>query len=384
MPDYNDEEEIPFEYNPSSKTSINNAPSQKVALEVNDPWAFLQGAPRKPVNHQVPSYRAMARTGAPPTKYPIMRLLREPEQTNSSTLTEREREIFTRIFETILSEKSTFQPRTVPTTFFPSTSLSALFESAVGPQQSGSEISFSPRDSIDKDSIATSLAMASSFEDYPLALRQAAAKAAGLIRPHRPVYGQTQVKNLAGLILDMNGCDTDLALGQWMDEHVFSLVENGHLESSSRDLLSGSYAYLLAEGMKILRTTFNDLAGVISAFERVKRLGAESYVLGCSVDVYNQVIAAKWEGYRDLFKIKDLVDEMEINGIQGDAKTVQVLKEITDDFLAMSSLQASTAAHAIFMEGNEDLLKYLNHKASTWEIPLMEDSITESLSDISG
>lgn len=382
--DYNDQYEIRFEHDIPPRLPANSAPSQTIALEANDPWAFLQGTQQKLSNHQVPTFRAMASTGAPFMKYQIQRVLREPEQMNSSTITEREREIFTRIFETILSEKSTFSPRTVPTTFLPSTSLNALFESAVGPQQSGSEISFGPKDSIDKASVAASLAMASSFEEYPAALRAAAAKAAGLIRPARTVdQKQALVKNLAGLIEAMNNCQTDLALGKWMDDNVFNLIEKVQ-SKGSKDLLSGSYAYLLAEGMKILRTNFNDLAGVISTFQRVKKLGAESYVLGCSVDVYNQVIAAKWEGYRDLYKIKELVDEMEINGIQGDEKTVRVLQEVLDDFATMNSLQAHPALRTVFIEGNEGLLEQLNYKVDIWNIPQnREDPITESLSDMS-
>lgn len=396
MPDYHDEEEeVPWRDDSSPK--ISDGPSQQVALEVSDPWAFLQGTPKKPINPHPPISRMIPQTGPFFTrlsgKFADQRAL--VEQGNASggmtdILSQREREIFTRIFETILSERSTFAPRTAPATSFPSTSLNALFESAVGPQQSGSEISFGPPGMIDRASATASLAMASSLEEYPAALRAAAARAAGLMRPNRS-YQLEQLDlrksiSIVGLIRDLNLCETDLALGQWMDDRVFSLIRNGRLETPAEQYPTGSYAYLLAEGMKVLRTAFNDFAGCLSIFERIKKLGAESYVLGCSVDVYNQAIAAKWEAYRDLYKIKELVDEMDINGIQGNDKTVQLLHDIMDDVAAMVYDESNRVAHAMLTGGIADMLNHLNYKADIWNIPRKEkdDPMEKSLNNMSG
>lgn len=299
-------------------------------------------------------------------------MLPRDQDSMSGTLTEREREIFTRIFETILSERSSFSPRVPPMSSYPSTSLNALLESAVGPQQSGSEISFGPSDLIDKASATASLALASSSEELPAALRAAAAKAAGLTRPYQNQQQElSDLKrsvSILGLVSDLNRCDTDLVLGQWMEDHVFCFVEDGRLKMVAPEYPPGSYAYLLAEGMKILRTTFNDFAGSLAIFERIKRLGAESYVLGCSVDVYNQAIAAKWEAYRDLYKIKDLVDEMDINGIQGNEKTVRLMQDIMDDVSSMDYSQKNSLAHAMATEGNADIVSHLNYKADVWNV----------------
>lgn len=379
IPDYDDDADIPFEPSlPAQQVSINDGQSHRVALDSNDPWAFLQGRPLKAAKHHIPTYRAMPQRGS---SLKLGKWRERPwgpqNDVDHSTLTEREREIFTQIFNTILSEKSSFHPQTVPAQSFPSSSLNALFESAVGPLQRGSEISFSPRDSIDKESAAASLAMASSFEQFSPLLRRAAATAAGLILPRRNHQEALEIQQQLGArIRDMNACETDLELGQWMDEHVFSMVEKEGVGSSFKGFPPIIYAYLLAEGMKILRQTFNDLPSVISVFERIKKLGAESYVVGCSVYVYNQVIAAKWEGYRDLYRVKDLVDEMERNGIQGDKNTVKVLHEIMQDVSAMNS---HNTVHAMFTEGNESLLNDLTHKTQRWEMPQTGDSITGSL-----
>lgn len=380
MPGQSDEEDIPFEHDLSPKLPV-SAPSQKVALTVSDPWAFLQGVPQKKSTYQIPYSRPIPRTGAfPPSRLPAQ--FADPHEKGGAAgpLTEREREIFTRIFESILSEHSTFAPRVPPIQSHPSMSLNALFESAVGPQQSGSEISFGPSDLIDRNSAAESLALASSFEQYPVALRAAAAKASGLIGPSKNHKVDLRGSlSIVGLVDDLNMCETDLALGKWMEDHVFCLIKNGRLQTNTPGYLLGSYAFLLAEGMKILRTSFNDFTGCLAIFERVKKLGAESYVMGCSVDVYNQAIAAKWEAYRDLYKIKELVDEMDINGIQGDKKTVRLMHDIMDDVAAMDYSTKNPVAHAMFTEGNEDMLSHLNYKAGVWEV-LETGAIEESLS----
>jgi len=71
--------------------------------------------------------------------------------------------------------------------------------------------------------------------------------------------------------------------------------------------------------------------GAMSVFERVKRLGAESYVVGCSTGAYNEMLQTKWEAYKDVSKIVELVDEMKINGIEGSQKTVEILRSIIDE-----------------------------------------------------
>ncbi|RPB17761.1 hypothetical protein P167DRAFT_601559 [Morchella conica CCBAS932] len=358
----------------------------------DDPWAFLQGAPKRPheVPYIIPTYRhpssasALSRTTNPFIINPFT-APRSPTSTSTSTSTssllngkkplidpvtlcERERLVFKEIFEQILSTKTVFapQPNGAP---FPSPSLNALFESAVGPQQHRHEISFGPRDGIDRDSTIARLALASNFEEFSPAVRAAAAKAAGVVGSVWTSREMEEIKEQLGdKILEMNRCETDLELGSWMEAHVFSMVNGSSGEAAEkRTFPPGTYSYLLAEGMRILRSTFNDLQGVFSIFNKIKTLGAESYVVGCSVDVYNQVIAAKWEGTRDLYKVKDLVDEMDTNGIQGNSKTLQTIREIMQDVATVDSYSMWT--HELFSEGNDMVLDGLQGRVEVWEKP---------------
>ena len=299
------------------------------------------------------------------------------------TITEREREIFTKIFESILSEKSSFMPQNKePVRSVPSQSLTALLESAVGPQSFGSEISFGPKDTIDQTSASVGLARASVNEEYSVALRIAARQAAGLKQPAKSQQEQAQEqKRIAALdksIKEMKACETDLELWHWMDEHVFSTAagdspttaatnkpqqeseEKGHSKPPS---LSASYADLLVAGMEILRGNFNDLAGAISIFERTKRLGAESYVVGCSTAVYNQILETKWESFRDMYKIVELIQEMKANAIEPNRKTVEILRAITAEVKGMR--RGGQKGEGVYTDAEGGLLeKILDYIAS--------------------
>ncbi|KAL7269061.1 hypothetical protein RUND412_008284 [Rhizina undulata] len=331
--DDDDELNIPYE----------TAENSEDVEEQIDPWSFLyEVKPEDTTSKYHLRGKLESHQGIPP---------------GSSSITEREREIFSRIFESILSEGSNFSPKSKdPVRSFPSKSLNALFESAVGPQQSGNEITFGPRNAIDEASVTAAMAKASSIEEYPPSLRAAAARAAGLSRPNMTekelLQEQERMKELAALMKQMRACNTDLELGKWMEDNVFSMVTKPSIDAKL-NFPSANYADLVLEGMRILRKDFSDLAGVLSIFERIKRLGAESYVVGCSVGVYNQMIDTKWDGYRDLYKIKELVDEMEVNGIEGDENTVEILRKIGKDVELMNGGKKGQGAQ--YLMGDVDM-----------------------------
>jgi len=320
-----------------------------------DPWAFLLRAtpsPRPKVPYLPPS--------------PV----RDRLQPNS-TITEREREIFTKIFETILSEKSSFDPQLRESgRSFPSSALTELFESAVGPLANGNVISFGPRGVIDRPSTTVGLVKASDNKEYPLAVRAAAAQAAGLkSRPQTKEGIEAELnraKIFGHLIDDMKKCENDWELLKWLDKNLFGMVSSQDAESE-RKIPSAVYADLLVEGMITFRQSFNDLVGAMSLFERVKGLGAESYVVGCSPGAYNEMLQTKWEAYRDVSKIVELVDEMEINGVEGSQKTMEILRSIIGEVDKMERGYMGLGAQSIITDIDMTLLDRLKRYADAIE-----------------
>ena len=231
----------------------------------------------------------------------------------------------------------------------PAPALTALFESAVGPQFRKGELSFgAPTDPRKASSISAAMARASAIAEYPPSLRLAAAHAAGLSKvPLTEVEEQAEARRqqeLVTTIRAMQECETDLDLLTYMEKNIFTMVSTDSPTSDSLNIKgknytfpSASYADLLSEGMRLLSKVFRDLSSTLSVFERIKALGAESYVVGCSVTVYNHVLEAKWEAYRDIHQIWQVLNEMKINGIEGDLHTVEILRTLSKDRVRMST-----------------------------------------------
>jgi hypothetical protein len=276
-----------------------------------DPFAYLyspdESAPRKPASNTRPAPANLS-------------ISQHPRDDYVSTVTLREREIFAQIFESILSTptaraKSTpaatsvdAQPRAraLP----PPPALAELFASTIGPQSHGSNLSFGPQQKVSQREGATAImALASQFKDYPPSIRLAAARVAGI----DPIISASpeDVEYFEELTKKMDGTSSDLELLQLLEESVFSLPAN---HNNTRVAF---YANLLIAAMNVFRDVYNDLGGVIAIFERAKKLGAESYVLGCTTGVYNHMLAAVWDGFADLDRIRDLVEEMRVNAVYG-------------------------------------------------------------------
>ncbi|KAF3273532.1 hypothetical protein TWF970_009051 [Orbilia oligospora] len=189
--------------------------------------------------------------------------------------------------------------------------VSALFESAVGPQSGvDDEVSFGPeRNGVDEKSSMEALL---SRGDFPASLRSAAAGKLGLSRK-------------------AVGLDA-------IDEEMESPGRKAEYEKLSGMLeLCGNYPKLLKEAIKLLRTEYNDFSACTAVFEKVKQLGTESYIIGCSVGVYNEMLEVKWRGYRDMSAVLDLLEEMRVNGVDGDEITAGIVADVLSDVRVFES-----------------------------------------------
>lgn len=189
------------------------------------------------------------------------------------------------------------------------------------------------------------MARASAIADYPPSLRLAAAQAAGLpgipLTESESKQEAVRQSQLIQLTTEMDSCETDVELLSFLDTRVFTMITSP--ESNSTDTLhikgrkfvfpSASYADLLAHALRLLLRSFRDLPSTLYIFQRIKSLGPESYVIGCTVTIYNIILTAQWESYRSISLISNTLREMSINGIEGDRETVEVLRAICLDAL---------------------------------------------------
>ncbi|KIH93343.1 hypothetical protein SPBR_04188 [Sporothrix brasiliensis 5110] len=146
---------------------------------------------------------------------------------------------------------------------------------------------------------------------------------------------------------------TDFALWQYMEEHVFSLVDELGIgkgkakaqanasapatEKKSRKVSSKLtangplYPALLLHGQRLLDSHFrggttSPLA--LAVLPRVKALGLASYVLGASTPLYNHLLGIRWLRQGDAPAVFALLSEMQRAGLPFDQGTLNLVKSI--------------------------------------------------------
>ncbi|KAI8334495.1 hypothetical protein BD560DRAFT_340635 [Blakeslea trispora] len=65
----------------------------------------------------------------------------------------------------------------------------------------------------------------------------------------------------------------------------------------------------------------------LTIFEMAKTKSIYSYLIGCTVDVYNTMLMMRWEVWRDVHGMLNLVEEMTLNGIEFDRHSRQIVKQ---------------------------------------------------------
>ncbi|KAG5438359.1 hypothetical protein PCANB_002847 [Pneumocystis canis] len=162
----------------------------------------------------------------------------------------------------------------------------------------------------------------------------------------------------------MSNIETDIELHQFIEKSIFEPFKKLLSEGKINKRLSASpvlysYPMLLHKAMKIFREEFRDYVAVVSIFERIKSHGPESFVLGCSSDVYNEELLARWEGWGDLFEIENLLNEMKINSVTRTKETLKILEKIKLDIENMN-FQKKLATDTFLSNNNTTCLMRLD------------------------
>jgi Mtf2 family len=168
-------------------------------------------------------------------------------------------------------------------------------------------------------------------EEYPPALRPLAAKIA---REETIRNADAEWKHWEKRI---DSCSTDYDLAKFLDTEVFSIMD-AHAQGLPPDAgksplhsLRSNYSSILLKAMRLFRLVFHNPLAAHTLFLRAKTLSAESYVLGCTTLLYNELLLSRWESFTDLLSISEILDEMSTNGVKGDKHTVSILQRIQEN-----------------------------------------------------
>jgi hypothetical protein len=138
-------------------------------------------------------------------------------------------------------------------------------------------------------------------------------------------------------------CETDQELLAWAARHVYNEgnpQEQGQApksvgasSSTSRNvpplpMQSRAYALTVAFLMRTFRDRHHDPHLALTLFQHTKRMSVASYVFGCTVPVYNELITTRWQSFRDLRGVMEAMEEMRVNGVEPDKGTRKFVEEL--------------------------------------------------------
>ena len=140
---------------------------------------------------------------------------------------------------------------------------------------------------------------------------------------------------------------SDSKLYQVLEKEVFSVIRSLDLDKrSTKDkeasqveeplpsdpeqlaIIGPNYPSFLLIAIRQLRAHFPASTLPFQILPAIKKLGRSSYILGASTPLYNEIIAATWQILADFQKIDDLLKEMDNSGLEFDENTLRLLQQI--------------------------------------------------------
>jgi len=150
---------------------------------------------------------------------------------------------------------------------------------------------------------------------------------------------------------EIEHCESDHALYAWTLERLLgeldgtlSQVQSGTPESTnngtsetsspegtqqaSASLPAFAYPQLLAIVMRTFRTKYQNPHTALALFDHAHDASAVSYVTCCGTAAYNELIETKWDSFRDLQGVCDALEEMSLNKVRIDTRTIKLVESL--------------------------------------------------------
>lgn len=162
--------------------------------------------------------------------------------------------------------------------------------------------------------------------------------------PRQPRWGEDLDEELDRKREEMDLCQTDQELLEWMAVSVFAesrkfeeeAREMGPLTKSKRNvtLQPAWYPQVIALLMNTFRDKYHNPHTALAIFNHAKTASIASYAFGCSTDAYNELIQTHWSCFRDASAVLNAFREMHVNGVVMNSKSGRLLDAIRRDVVA--------------------------------------------------
>ena len=247
-----------------------------------------------------------------------------PSVSTSGTMTSREKELFSKIFNSILAKESQSSSDYGNHVVFDSGP-----KDQPGPQQS----------------VSKTMAL-EFFRTYPTQARDMAGQRdLQTATNHRPKPSASYLRLRSKLI----ACQDIQALNACLDESVFGPFARDEISwktITSKDAqFLQIYPSLLATAMCLMRLSFRNPTGSVAIFRRIKDYGVASEATGAEVQVYHELLLALFEGWHDLKRVENALLQMEADGVEMNEETKLVLKYIRQEIIAQREKSSGANAY---------------------------------------
>ncbi|KAH3683459.1 hypothetical protein WICPIJ_005578 [Wickerhamomyces pijperi] len=178
-------------------------------------------------------------------------------------------------------------------------------------------------------------------------------------------------ESLAGTIEYMESIDNSYDLLKYCNEIVIKFDSNptiGKLDLQAIKSVSDpsvpvlnqfTFPIIMKHGLMKLND-FKSPLDAITLFESLKSKSLHTFILGCGIKNYNKYIELQWSCFQDITKILNILEDLKINGIQGDLETEEILTTIKDEYADLLTEDSLTKSETfIWSERNEEDLKKL-------------------------
>ncbi|CAO3630320.1 unnamed protein product [Cunninghamella echinulata] len=114
----------------------------------------------------------------------------------------------------------------------------------------------------------------------------------------------------------------------FLNKHHYSQQQQ---QQKPQELFPTYYAKVVETAIKHAYTEFGDPYLAIALFEQCKLLSTESYIQGCTNEVYTTVLKVRWDAWKDIYGMLDLMEEMALNGIAFNRASAMLVRKISDE-----------------------------------------------------
>ncbi|ORX46752.1 hypothetical protein DM01DRAFT_1339411 [Hesseltinella vesiculosa] len=123
----------------------------------------------------------------------------------------------------------------------------------------------------------------------------------------------------------------DELLSTTSSTQLLSLLTKTLATYQEQQMYPSYYSRLVTNAIQHAYVHFADPYLAIALFDQCKSLSPLSYIQGCTVDVYNHVLHIRWEAWRDIYGMLELMEEMTLNGIQFNEKSLALVRTVASE-----------------------------------------------------